>query len=46
MYTDLLAKTDSRTGIKGDKDERIGYQVLLPVIQEAIWVELVCCEAT
>ena len=47
MYVaNLLAKTDSRTGVEGDEDERIGYQILLPVIQEAIWIELVGCKVT
>jgi hypothetical protein len=46
ICADLLAKTDPRTGVEGDKDERVVCEVFLPIIEEAIWVEVVRCGQT
>ena len=41
VVRELLAKTDTRTGVKGQEDEWVRCQVLVKTgIQETIWVEL------
>ena len=43
-WTYLLAETDARTGVEGEEDKRIGYEVLVQTfVEEAVWVKFLCC---
>ena len=43
IWTDLLAKTDPRTGVERDKNKWVVYNILLPIVEETIWVEFIGC---